>query len=271
MPSAVRAGLEIFWRTAGAGARPALMAHCSLAHSGALTGLMAELGDLLSMTAFDMPGHGRSADWPGDRPVQHGVVEIAQSFLDEVAGPVDLIGHSFGGTALLRLASENPGRVRSLTLIEPPVYAALADAAPEVVALQFAHDAPFAEAQRAGDRAAAARHFTNGWGGPGGWAALDERQRTYVTDRIHLIEGAGQDLNADFARLLPPGGLERVAVPTLLIHGDRSPPVIAPVAAYFVSRLPQSSLTVIEGAGHMAPITHPAEVSAAIRDHLNRT
>jgi pimeloyl-ACP methyl ester carboxylesterase len=232
---------------------------------------MGHLDDLLSMTAFDMPGHGRSADWPGVEPVQHGVVAIAQSFLDEAQEPVDLIGHSFGGTAFLRLAAENPGRVRSLTLIEPPVYSALNEFAPDTARLQLEYDAPFAQAQSAGLREEAARHFTDGWGGPGGWAALDDRQRAYITDRIDLIEGAGQVLNADFIGLLRPGGLERVQVPVLLVRGDQSPPVIAPVAEYFAQRLPDASVNVIGGAGHMVPMTHPAEVASAIRGLLSRT
>jgi lipase len=45
---------------------------------------------------------------------------------DQAQGqPVDVIGHSFGGTVALRLAVERPDLVRSLVLIEPVFVAAL--------------------------------------------------------------------------------------------------------------------------------------------------
>jgi len=52
-------GRRIGIRSTGTGA-PALLSHCSLAHSGAWGGVMAGLNDRLRMTAFDLPGHGES-------------------------------------------------------------------------------------------------------------------------------------------------------------------------------------------------------------------
>ena len=81
MPEGFRAGASVFWREAGEGARPALFVHCSLAHSGAWSGVMAGLADRLRMTAFDMPGHGRSGAWRGG-DFQAETVAIAATFCD---------------------------------------------------------------------------------------------------------------------------------------------------------------------------------------------
>jgi lipase len=266
MPFAERAGLGIHWRTDGAGPRTALLLHCSLAHSGAFRGMMAHLGDVLTATAFDLPGHGKSSDWPGGASYQDATVAVARCFLDEMPGPVDLVGHSFGGTCLLRIAFETPEKVRTLTLIEPPFYdAARAFGDPEI-GRQLRRDAAFASWLSAGDREAAARAFVEGWGAGVPWKEITEENRVYFRERIHLVEAAGSTLNADLAGMMAPGGIERVTCPVLLIRGNRSPGAITAVHRALLKRLPDARETVVEGAGHMVPVTHPEPVAAAIRD-----
>ena len=79
-------GRPLSWREAGRGA-PALLFHCSLAHSGALAGLMAGLGDRLAMRAPDLPGHGRSAHMPPGTDYTFGfdtAVSIATESIDRL-------------------------------------------------------------------------------------------------------------------------------------------------------------------------------------------
>jgi pimeloyl-ACP methyl ester carboxylesterase len=73
------------------------------------------------MTAFDLPGHGQSADWDGHGDYGRRTAEVAATFYTE---PLHLIGHSFGAVTALRLALAAPEGVRSLTLIEPVLFAA---------------------------------------------------------------------------------------------------------------------------------------------------
>ena len=270
MPEGVRAGHRVHWRVIGTGPRRCIALHCSLAHSGALKPLFERLGDLMTATVIDMPGHGRSADWRGPGPLQNAVVDIAASFLgeDDEPGQVDLVGHSFGGTSLLRLACEHPGRVRSLTLIEPPFYAAAEAAGAPEIATQRALDAPFARMQAEGDRRGAARAFTQVWGAGSQWEALTRDQQDYIVDRIHLIEGGGVGLNADYGGILAPGVLGRLICPVLLIRGTTSPPSVPAVLRALRDRLPDARIVTIEGAGHMVPITHPDAVAEAIRAFL---
>ena len=101
MTNKARAGRQIAFRTFGTGPRQALAIHCSLAHSGAWSGVAAALAEDMTITAFDMPGHGRSSDWDGNGDYLQAVAAIAATFLTE---PVDLIGHSAGGIAALQLA-----------------------------------------------------------------------------------------------------------------------------------------------------------------------
>ena len=264
MPTGVRAGGSVHWITGGSGERPAVLIHCALAHAGSLRPLMAHLGDRLSMTAFDLPGHGRTADWDGRGDMLGATARIAESFCDR---PVDLIGHSFGGVAALCLAIQRPDLIRSLTLIEPVFFAAAQAVDPPVFEAYLAAMAPYAAALSGGDRAAAAQAFTAVWG-DGDWDRLPEAQRAYAAERIHLIEASVPGLIDDSQALLAPGRLEAVDAPVTLIRGDRSAPIIPVVLKALAARLPQTRQVVIEGAGHMAPITHATEVAAAIRAGL---
>lgn len=271
MPTALRAGLNIHWRQGGTGRRQALMLHCSLAHSGALKGLIEGLGDLITVTAFDLPGHGKSADWPGGSSYQDAVVAVARSFLDEMPGPVDLVGHSFGGTCLLRIAFETPEKVRTLTLIEPPFYDAGRAAGDPEIGRQLRRDEAFASWFSMGDHEAAAKAFLAGWGTGTPWEEIAPEQRAYFADRMHLVETAGNTLNADFVGITAPGGLERIPCPVLLIRGGESPGGIAAVHRALLARLPDAREVVVPGAGHMVPVTHPEPVAAAVREFLERS
>ena len=125
MPDGLKAGSPTYWTRFGQGPKPALAIHCSLAHSGSWGALARHLSGALTLTAFDMPGHGRSGEWDGHGEIQKRTAEIAADLLD---GPAHVIGHSFGATVALRLAVLRPELVRSLVLIEPVFFAvALAD------------------------------------------------------------------------------------------------------------------------------------------------
>ena len=100
--------LDAVWHRSTAGAVVASFA-------GALWRLARELAADFQMTAFDLPGHGRSADWDGMSDYQFLSTQIAGNF---ITNPIDVIGHSFGATVALRLAVEQPEKVRYLTLIE---------------------------------------------------------------------------------------------------------------------------------------------------------
>lgn len=261
MPEAGFGGTRTCWQAWGAGRR-AVAVHCSLAHSGAWEGVARQLSDALHLHAFDLPGHGRSGDWERGRDIMDQTVAMALAMAGEA--PVDLIGHSFGAVACLRLAVERPDLVRSAVLFEPVFFAAAAADGFDTAA-PFG---PFAEALARGDRDGAARLFTDLWGAGERWDDLPARQRAAIASRIHLIPAANPALHDDNAGLLVPGRLDRAAMPVLLLEGADSPPVIAAINAALARRLPAARRETIPGASHMGPITHAGAVAGAIRRHL---
>ena len=220
------------------------------------------LGGRVDLTAFDLPSHGRSGAWrPAEGEDYHTTVtRMAEGLLGE--GPVDLIGHSIGATVALRLAVAAPGRVRSLTLIEPVLFAASRSG--------HSLDDELAALAAAGKIEAAARLFLGIWGAPGGFEALPRSLQQAAVELMPLVLETDAALSADVHGILRPGGLEAVRAPSLLIAGADSPAVVGEIFDTLDARLPDARRATVPGAGHMAPVTHPAEVSALVAGNLDR-
>jgi pimeloyl-ACP methyl ester carboxylesterase len=255
---AVLGGHPTAFRQWDHGPRQALALHCSLAHAGAWSGLAAALPGVC-LTAPDLPGHGRSADWDPETDLHATATRIAEVLTERIGAPLDLIGHSFGATVALRLALERPDLVRTLTLAEPVLFViARGTPAFEVFVGGYADMERMAEGPR--DAAAA---FHGAWG-VGAFDRLPESQQRYMIERMPLVRAQDDVLLHDAAGLTVPGRLERLRRPVLLVEGAQSPPVVAAIHDVLAARLPNARRLVVPGAGHMVPITHPGIVAAGI-------
>ncbi|WP_146344229.1 alpha/beta fold hydrolase [Falsiphaeobacter marinintestinus] len=259
---------QVFSRTMGQGPRAVLAIHCSLAHSAAWRGVSGHLDKEATFIAFDMLTHGRSPDWDGQGDIQDRMTEIAAQFL---TGPMDVIGHSFGATVALRLAAAYPDSIRSLTLIEPVFFAVAAQDAPDLLEQHERDNAPFQLALEAGDDAHAARVFNRMWSeGKSRWADMPETSRASMIRSIRFVPACRAPIYDDLAGLLKPGVLDRITAPCLLMRGGRSHPVIGAVNDGLQWRLPNAENVVIDGAGHMLPITHPRDTAGHLRSLYER-
>lgn len=225
--------------------------------------LAASDGAAVDLRGFDMPGHGRSADWqPGpDSPDYHtAVTRIAAAMIER---PLDLIGHSFGATVALRIAVAAPEAIRSLTLIEPVLFAA----APSP--MQDALNDQLAGLLEAGREDEAVRAFLSVWGANGS-EGLSPAALAQMRRQIGLVAQTSGALREDHANILRPGGLEAVEAPVLLISGADSPPVIHAIAEVLAARLPDVGRASVPGSAHMLPLTHPRQVAGLIGVNLER-
>jgi pimeloyl-ACP methyl ester carboxylesterase len=260
--------LDTFTRSFGRGPRHTLAIHCTLAHSIAWRGVAEALSDDLTMLAYDLPSHGKSGDWDGQGNVHDVATDMARALLTE---PMDIIGHSFGATVGLRLAIESPELVRSLTMFEPVYFAGAVVDDPDRVAAADRNSAAFDAAYESGDMMEAARVFNSGWGDGAGWEQTPEKLRQYMADRIHYVPASQPFLRDDSAGLLDPGMFERATMPVLLMDGETSGDMAVAINESLAKRLPHVTCRTIAGAGHMAPLTHPAAVAAEIRSFLSET
>lgn len=265
MPDGSRAGFPVHWREFGRGPAHAVLLHCALASGKAWTGLAAALSHRFSMIAPDMPGHGRSGAWDHRCDLHDQVTAIARDCLGD-GGHV--IGHSFGATVALRLAIEAPDLVRSVTLIEPVLFAAAGESDAAVLANYLETSSGLGAAMAQQDWEAAAADFVATWGDGRPWDSLLERERRLFASQMPFIRETEAILLKDTAGLLRPGRPEGITAPTLLIRGQHTEPVIGAVHVTLARRIPGAIDRVVDGAGHMVPITHPAAVAALIEANL---
>ncbi len=257
---------DAYWREWGAdNTREALLLHCGNAHSGAWKGLAAHLESDLHMVATDHPGHGRSPAWDESRPLHDQATEYARAAFP-ADGPLDLIGHSFGGTVALRLALENPDRVRSLTLIEPVLFCTLKGT--QAHAESFALAQPLKALIDAGQREEAARQFTNLWGNGTTWEDLPDNQRAYIIQCIHLIPASWHTIYFDEDGHFAPEHLRGLRCPVQIIRGEYSPADITLIHQKLEKAFGIRE-HVVAGAGHMVPITHPEVVAGLVRGFMD--
>lgn len=257
---------EVFARSFEGGARNVLALHCTLGHSGAWRGFAALLADLATFHAFDLLSHGRSPDWDGQGDIHDRNTEIAEQFLSD---GIDLVGHSFGASVALRLACMHPEKIRSVTLFEPVFFAVAGQDEPDLIDAQQAEFGPLRAALEAGDHHGAARIFNTEWGG--GllrWEDMPQQMRDAMARGILYVTESEPVLYQDSAGLLKPGVLDRVDMPVLLARGAKTQPVIGAINDGLARRLPNARNEIVEGAGHMLPITHAVQAAALMRSLL---
>lgn len=239
--------------------RPALALHCSMGSSGYWGPVAERLGDLVALTAVDAPGHGASPDWqPGDVDFHSAFTRAVAARIDR---PLDLIGHSLGATVALRIAVGAPHAIRSLTLVEPVLFAAAGSTDPLFAVME--------DLLAQGRDEDATRAFLGGWGSSD-FDALPAAIRARMVRQIRLVHQTNDILVHDRAGILREDGLEGIDAPVMLIRGAESPPVIAAITDALAARLPDVARAVVPEAGHMLPLTHPQAVGDLIHLNLER-
>lgn len=263
------ASQDVHVRTFGHGPRKVLALHCTIAHSGAWRAIAKVMDNDATFVCPDMLSHGRSPDWDRQGDFQDRSVAAVEPLLTE---PMDIVGHSFGATVALRLAVAHPEKVRSLTMIEPVYFAVALQDDPATVDDHDAAAVEFRAAMEAGDEAVGARLFNRMWTTEDSprWPDLPESTRAAMVRGVHIVPASHNSLYLDRPGMLKPGILDRVTMPTLLLRGTDTQAAIGVVNDGLARRLPNAENVVIDGAGHMLPISHPLEAAAELRRLFER-
>lgn len=108
-------------RYGDAGGRPLLAVHGITGHGARFRRLAEQRWGHRRTLAPDLRGHGRSTA-EGPWSVEQHVADLLDTLDAEgVVGPVDVVGHSFGGLLALHLLVAAPDRVGRLVLLDPAV------------------------------------------------------------------------------------------------------------------------------------------------------
>lgn len=188
-------------------------------------------------------------------------VEMVRGLMRQAGAPVHLVGHSYGGAVALHAARTRGGRFLSLVLIEPVAFYLLADRA-EIAAVAEGVQ----RAVASGDYLGGCRDFYEYWSGRGSWDAVPAAKRDAMAP---LMAKVAIEFHAAFNE---PAGLadhRRISTPTLLVLGERSPQPTRRICELLAATLRDARLHIVEGAGHMSPLTHRDAVNTLIAEHLS--
>jgi pimeloyl-ACP methyl ester carboxylesterase len=125
MPQISVNGVDAYYRDEGGGI-PVVLGHSSTASSGQWRELFKRVSGRYRLVAPDHIGYGRTPSYSSDIPLMELEIAIVEALVRLISQPVHLVGHSFGGSILARVAVRMPGEVRSLTLVEPTLFYLLA-------------------------------------------------------------------------------------------------------------------------------------------------
>lgn len=232
--------------------KTALALHCGLA-SGAAWRSVAEYLPDMPLLCPDLPGHGRAPDWNRAMDFQTQALALATQTVGR--GSVDVVGHSFGACLALRLLADRPGIVRSLTLIEPVLFAAAERGAFE---RHWRDMSAFRKMIAIANRPGAARLFYATWGDGRSFDDLPIRMREAMAARIHLVPAMEPAIVRDVHGVL--NRLPAAPPPVLVVTRTRPPEIVASIADGLVARLPKAGRAEL-GRTHMIPMEAPAALA----------
>lgn len=245
---------RIALRQAGAG-RPLVLLHGLGGSSKSWARQLEALSDERRVIAWDCPGYGESADYPGGAPKSQDFAKALLAALDAVdVGDFDLVGHSMGGAVAPWAARLAPFRVGRLVLSATKVAFGADDPS--------GYDKRLAERRQMNDKTfgeARARGMV-GEASP----VFDAVAAIAGEIRLSGYEGAIALLKqADNRAILP-----TVEQPTLVIAGanDRIAPADATRAV--ADAVPGARLETVQDAAHAAYMEQPAAYNALLQAFL---
>ena len=219
--------------------------------------------------AIDLRGHGDS-EWSPS--LDYGLdahVRDLEGFVQHLgADRVVLVGHSLGGHASIRYASQHPDRLAALVVIDtspffrggPPlarirnfmVGADHFDSLEDAISYVCSHDPSRDPAKLRHTLRHSLRQLPDGrW--------------TWKRDQRHLNDRYFADALKELQSLLPLLG--DIHCPTLVVRGDNGA-LTAEDADKFRSRLPYGRAVTVEDAGHNVQTDNPTGLVAALRPFL---
>jgi pimeloyl-ACP methyl ester carboxylesterase len=251
-----------------AGATPVIALHCSGAGAGQWRPLAEALGPGYRLAAPEHYGCEGTGPWSGAHAFSL-ADEAARTFelIDRSERKVHLIGHSYGGGVALHVALARPDRIASLTLYEPSAFhllKAIGDRGAAAFAEIAALARTTAEGVIAGDYRGAAVAFVDYWSGAGAWAALRPSVQAAL---IRWMPKAPLDFRALMEEPTLLAAYADLRMPVLIMRGEHAPRPTRAIAELLPALSP-ARLAVVQGAGHMGPLTHAGAVNALIAAHV---
>jgi len=228
-----------------AGLPSVVLVHGSLDRGASFARVVRRL-DGLHVVTYDRRGYHHSRDMALARSLGAHVADLVALV---GAGPVVVVGHSYGADVAIGAALEAPGAVRAVGAYEPPLP--WMTWWPRRTASSIADEDP----------ATFAEGFFRRVVGDAGWDRLTEQARAARQADGPALVAELADLRRDSA----PFDLAALRAPLVLGRGSRSIPHHRRAVDALVELVPGSEVVEISGSGHGAPLSHPDAFAAFVR------
>jgi len=173
-----------------------------------------------------------------------------------------LVGHSCGGAIALKIATERPNSVLSLSLFEPVAFHLFSAGSEELKQIM-----QFYEQVHQLSNKHATQAFVDYWNGQGYFQQLPVKMQQQMTLGIKKVV---LDFKGIFAESYGVELVSQIKLPCLFLSGKYSPELSQKLSNKIISYLPTVEYHQI-ASGHMAPLSHPQLVEPLIIDFLFAT
>jgi pimeloyl-ACP methyl ester carboxylesterase len=239
-------GTPLAVRRSGRGV-PVVLIHGSSGGLDSWDGITPFLTDTFEVWVYARRGYAPSGVPTRDKSFADDVADL-RAIVAAANDRVHVVGASYGATVALHAALENASDIRTLSVFEPPLFAAGATLRTVL--------ASYAKLLAAGEVATAARLFAEKAAHvPAAMLEAlpstgDAAPRSEAIGCLHDLEAMAQD-HTDIARW------RDIAVPTLLMQGTDSWQPIPSTMQRLAMVLPAASRAVLDGQSHFATHTAP--------------
>lgn len=246
------------------GTRPTVLVHGTTADHRTFRVVGPMLGRRRRLFALDRRGRGASGDGAAysiEREFED-LAAVADALAVEAGGPVDVVGHSYGGRCALGASLLTPSIRRIACYEGAPAPADRPYQPPDLAGRLRAH-------LDRDDPEAALETFMRQVVGMDDAAMARFRADPVWPLRVAAAFTIPRELDAERSPAASLGALGGVAVPVLQLLGTASLPAFHEATAALDVRLAQGSVVRIEGAAHAAHHTHPDVFVAAVEAFLD--
>jgi len=219
---------------------------------------LASVGAFARAASWDARGYGASDDYEGKVTIADFAHDVLRVIDACEADRVHLVGLSLGGRIAQRFTMLYPQRVASLTLVDTRPDTRDTRSAEDRAAFLAARAEPLLAGKTPTDIAPA---VARGLAGPNiADAAFDELVASISILRTEsYLKTIEANLNDDFA-----GDLSQIAAPTLVMVGEHDTLTPPRLAQELVATIPNATLSVIPGSGHVSNIENPDDFDAQL-------
>jgi len=266
MPVLLTENLKIDYTEDGKG-KTVILIHSSVSGNRQWRSLVENLIDRFHVLAINLYGYGETMPWPDDSTqTLSDQAKLVLALCSKMQAPISIVGHSFGGSVALKVASFLGCQVDKMVLLEPnPFY--LLKQHNRIDAYQESQEM-FDHVKKYGandDWIKVAEKFADYFVSDGTWESMSEKRRqAFVTSLAPNFYEWDATMNAKTSI----NEWKEIEAKTLVVSALKTRRAFREIVELFSATCYHWSFTQIPEGGHMAPLTHPDQINPVIRQFL---